>query len=230
MGQITSLAQRLKSLKNAGFRYALPVPWPARTGSAATSDGPAGSGDGGGSTSRSTEPRTRPQPFQPDPAPRLLPKACSRPLTLILARSTQTPGLMLISCYKAQSWTIRSGARDCSRQTKFKTKGSRAPSSLGAQSAAASRDRSVSPALEAYTSVSIRSRSIRRTLHSTAARLVICRAQDWGNQPRSPSLSLSPQHQPRREQSCSHREDGPWPPGTRVEGAAGTCQRLPGSF
>lgn len=61
--------------------------------------------------------------------------------------------------------------------------------------------RGTSPWCRSYTSVSIRSLSIRRTLHSTAVRFVMARAQDWGNQPLSPSRSLSPQHQPRRRTS-----------------------------
>lgn len=43
-----------------------------------------------------------------------------------------------------------------------------------------------------YTSVSTRRRSIRRTLPSTATRLVMLRAKSSGNQPVSPSLSRSP--------------------------------------
>lgn len=43
-----------------------------------------------------------------------------------------------------------------------------------------------------YTSVSTRSRSILRTLPSTATRLVMLRAKSSGNQPVSPSRSLSP--------------------------------------
>lgn len=43
-----------------------------------------------------------------------------------------------------------------------------------------------------YTSVSTRSRSILRMLPSTATRLVMLRAKSSGNQPVSPSRSLSP--------------------------------------
>lgn len=47
-----------------------------------------------------------------------------------------------------------------------------------------------------YTSVSTRSRSILRTLPSTATRLVMEREKLSGNQPVSPSRSLSPCSQP----------------------------------
>lgn len=45
---------------------------------------------------------------------------------------------------------------------------------------------------QGYTSVSTRRRSILRTLPSTATRLVMKRAKSSGNQPVSPSRSLSP--------------------------------------
>lgn len=87
-----------------------------------------------------------------------------------------------------------------------------------------SQDRGIFPWLSAYTLVSIRSRSMRRTLHSTAVRLVICRAQDWGNQPLSPSRSLSPQHQPRRRRGGGQARRKGTAPGTRVEAEGCTVE------
>lgn len=75
-----------------------------------------------------------------------------------------------------------------------------------------------------YTSVSIRSRSIRLTLHSTATRLVMGRAQAWGNQPRSPSRSRSPQHQPGRRMGCEHTWEAPTAGGLGAAGAPSACR------